>query len=225
MRRYLDSTWKVKVIMIKKFPGCKVIALHPVAEPVDLVGEEFLWSLNDSDKNDEEDDDHNCVQISTFATLLMKWWWWNRCYTFFITRAQFVGLRSWTLILWSPVKVVFPTYWYIIYEISPPIDISSLEYHHLFKYHHLLMIDISVSKYHHLYWCIDFKISPPSEISSLNIAMNDVAKKSLKLMFTNIEARLIFHTLPDIKLCSNSHQTKVAIRNQRWKSFGDKTMI
>ena len=49
--------------MMKMFPGCKVIALHPVAGP-DLY--------NDADKHDEEDDDNNCVQISTFATLLMK---------------------------------------------------------------------------------------------------------------------------------------------------------
>ena len=87
------------------------------------------------------------------------------------------------------------------------------------KYHDLLMIDISVSNYHRLYYIdilnIDFKISPPSEISSFNFAMNDVAKKSLKLMFTDIGPRLIFHTLPGIKLCSNSHQIKVAIRNQR----------
>ena len=30
--------------------------------------------------------------------------------TFLITRAQLVGLSKWTLIRWSPVNVVFPTY-------------------------------------------------------------------------------------------------------------------
>ena len=146
----------------------------------------------------------------------MKWWWWNRCYTFFITRAQFVGLRSWTLILWSPVKVVFPTYWYIIFEILSSIYLSSPIDDWYFGFKISSPIDD---------WYIVFKISPPSEISSLNIAINDVAKKSLKLMFTDIEATLIFHTLPGIKLCSNSHQIKVAIRNQCWKSFGAKTMV
>ena len=187
-----------------------------------LLVRNFGDLYNDADKNT----DNNCVQISTCATLLMAWWCWNRCYTFFITRAQFVGLRSWTLILWSPVKVVFPTYWYIIFELSSPILVSSPidDWYIGFKISSsiliyrfqgiIIYIDISVSKYNHLVkyhlW-----ISPWMML----------LKKNLKLMFSDIEARLIFHTVPDIKLCSNSHQIKVAIRNQCWKSFGAPTMI
>ena len=123
------------------FQGAKLLPCIQWVDLLTLLVRNFGDLYNDADKNG----DNNCVQISTCATLLITWWWWNRCYTFFITRAQFVGLRSWTLILWSPVKVVFPTYWYIIFEWSSPILVSS-------------PID-------DLY--IGFKISSPFNISSL----------------------------------------------------------
>ena len=95
------------------FQGAKLLPCIQWVDLLTLLVRNFGDLYNDADKNA----DNNCVQISTCATLLMTWWCWNRCYTFFITRAQFVGLRSWTLILWSPVKVVFPTYWYIYHHI------------------------------------------------------------------------------------------------------------
>ena len=120
---------------------------------------------------------------------------------------------------------------------SPPIDISSMKYLHLLIYHLwniitylsiitywwliyrfqniITYIDVSISKYHHL---VKYHLS----ISLWMMLQKNLWNWCLPILKL---ARLIFHTLPDIKLCSNSHQIKVAIRNQRWKSFGDKTMI
>ena len=58
---------------------------------IEQVDSYYLYCFSCDDKDDDDDD-----------------------ITFLITRAQLVGLSKWTLIRWSPVNVVLPTYLYVL---------------------------------------------------------------------------------------------------------------